>query len=110
LIGNFVKALVEVEPGKNLVGAGEVLSWIEWCAIWAKHNSVKCSFERKERKELEDSMGPVGREFADMFRYMEEFGYDGGDPSVVYPWNLGVKVGVTTAEEYVKGQDWSSIL
>jgi hypothetical protein len=92
------------------VGAGEVLSWNEWCAIWAKHNGVKCSFERKERKEMEDAMGPIGREFADMFQYMDEFGYDGGDPSVMYPWDLEVKVRITTAEEYVKGQDWSSIL
>jgi hypothetical protein len=99
-----------LEPGKNLVGAGEVLSWNEWCAIWAKHNGVKCAFERKERKEMEDAMGPLGREFADMFQYMDEFGYDGGDPSVVYPWDLGTKVEITNAEQYVKGQDWSSIL
>ncbi|KAF2714812.1 NAD(P)-binding protein [Pleomassaria siparia CBS 279.74] len=108
--GQLVKALVEVAPGKHLIGAGSYLSWIEWCEIWSKVNGVTCTFERTDRKVIEDAMGPVGVEFADMLQYIDEFGYDGGDPTVIYPWDLDVDVNVTTAEEYVKRQDWSSIL
>lgn len=63
-----------------------------------------------DRKVMEGMMGPVGREIADMFAYMEEFGYDGGDPSVVYPWDLGVEINRTTMEEYTRKQDWSEVL
>jgi hypothetical protein len=46
----------------------------------------------------------------------DEFGYDGSDPTAVYPWDLGVKVdgeegeGVTSLERYIEGQDWSEVL
>jgi hypothetical protein len=29
--------------------------------------------------------GGIGEELADMFEYIGEFGYDGGDPDVIYP-------------------------
>jgi hypothetical protein len=63
---------------------------------------------------MEQQMGTVGREFADMFAYVDEFGYDGGDPSVLYPWvakeKYGVDVKYTTIEEYLKKQDWKPYL
>ncbi|KAF2477402.1 NAD(P)-binding protein [Lindgomyces ingoldianus] len=108
--GHFTKALVELPAGKNLVGAGSLLSWNDWCQIWGKINGVTCTFERTDRKYMDENMGSFGRELADMFQYIDEFGYDGSDPSVEYPWNLGVNVKRTTMEEYLKKQDWSSIL
>ncbi|KAH7117829.1 hypothetical protein B0J11DRAFT_93179 [Dendryphion nanum] len=108
--GALTKALVEVPAGKNLVGAGSVLTWNEWCENWGKINGVKCTFERMDRKVIEQILGTSGREIADMFQYTEEFGYDGSDPSVVYPWDLGVEVKVTTMDEYNRKEDWSSVL
>ncbi|KAF2180701.1 NAD(P)-binding protein [Zopfia rhizophila CBS 207.26] len=108
--GSFTKALVEIAPGKILVGAGSKMSWDDWCQIWGKINGVSCRFERSDRKFMDENMVPFGRELADMFQYIDEFGYDGSDPSVVYPWDLGVDVKVTTVEEYLKKQDWSSVL
>ncbi|PSN73911.1 NAD(P)-binding protein [Corynespora cassiicola Philippines] len=112
--GSFVRALVASPPGQNFVGASAYLNWNEWCAIWARVHGVELSFERLPYEVLENSMGPLGREMADMFRYIEEFGYDGSDPSVVYPWDLekkgGVHVPVTSVEDYIKRQDWSSVL
>ncbi|KAF2112574.1 hypothetical protein BDV96DRAFT_601973 [Lophiotrema nucula] len=107
--GNFVKALTEVSPGKNLVGAGSRASWDEWCALWGKHNGVKASFQQIPRKFLDD-MGDFGHEMADMLQYFDEFGYDGSDPSVVNPDDLGVDVKYTTLEDYIKKTDWSSVL
>ncbi|ORY15179.1 hypothetical protein BCR34DRAFT_559233 [Clohesyomyces aquaticus] len=86
--GVLVKALVELPAGVHLVGAGSCMSWNEWCRVWGKANGVACVFERSDRMELEEYMGATGREFADMFQYVEEFGYDGGDPGVVYPWDV----------------------
>ncbi|KAF2652740.1 NAD(P)-binding protein [Lophiostoma macrostomum CBS 122681] len=104
--GHFVKALVSLPPGLNLVGAGSYISWNEYCAIWGKHTNVECVFEKQDRKIMEEALGPlIGREIADMFEYVEEFGYDGREKDAVYPWELkneqGEKVEVkyTTMEE-----------
>lgn len=41
---------------------------------------------------------------------MNDFGYDGNDPNVVYPWDLEVKVEMTPIDRYFKMQDWSTVL
>lgn len=81
--------------------------------MFGRVTGVRIAFERQDRRVLEEAMGPFGQEVADMFQYIDEFGYDGGDPSALYPWDLkqyGVEVKVTTAEEYVHAQDWSGVL
>lgn len=77
---------MNVPAGKNLLGVGSILSWKEYAALWGKIHGVECSFERLDRQVLEKAVpGGVGAEFADMFEYISEFGYDGGDPTVVLP-------------------------
>lgn len=44
-VGPLTKALVQAEPGKNLLGAASVLSWTEWCDIWGKKHGVTCRYE-----------------------------------------------------------------
>ncbi|KAI1512229.1 NmrA multi-domain protein [Pyrenophora tritici-repentis] len=109
--GHFTKGLVELPPGKILCGAGSYISFNEWCAMFAKVNNVKCVFETIPRKKLEDAMGPVfGPEVGDIFEYFDKFGFNGGDPDVVFPWDLDISVKRTTMEEYMKAEDWSSVL
>ncbi|KAH6721802.1 hypothetical protein BKA61DRAFT_628064 [Leptodontidium sp. MPI-SDFR-AT-0119] len=108
--GNLVKGLFQIAPSTHLVGATSMITWDEWCKIWSRVNEVNCTFERLDRSLLEDAMGPLGREIADMFQYMDELGYDGSDPTVVYPWDLGVKVKTTPIDVYLADQDWSSVL
>ncbi|KAJ5604163.1 hypothetical protein N7537_007119 [Penicillium hordei] len=109
--GNFVNALLQVEPGKNLLGYASMLSWNEFAALWGKTHGVTCRFQRLDRTILENAIpGGVGEELADMFGYIGDFGYDGRDPSVVYPKDLGVPVPVYTIEEYIKEEDWSGVL
>ncbi|KAJ5920620.1 hypothetical protein N7516_011478 [Penicillium verrucosum] len=108
--GKFVKALVQVEPGKNLLGYGSFISWNEFAVLWGKIHGVECRFVRVHREVLENAVpGCVGEELADMFEYIGEFGYDGGDPSVVHPQSLGVDIPVYTVEEYIKGEDWPEV-
>jgi hypothetical protein len=114
--GYFVKALVglpqgKLPPGTHLIGAGSYISFKEWCEIFSKVNNLPCVYERMTDETFEESLGPVyGLELGDMFRYFDKFGYDGSDPDVVYPWDLGVDVKYTTMEDYMKHEDWSSIL
>lgn len=42
------------------------------------------------------------------FKAIDEFGYTGGDPSVIVPKDLGLNLG--TVEEWVHKQNWSDML
>ncbi|KAF2086486.1 NAD(P)-binding protein [Saccharata proteae CBS 121410] len=76
-----------------------------------RKNKVQAKFERIAREELEKLLLPgVGEELAGMFQYIGEFGYDGSDPSIAHPKDLGVEVPVTTVEAWIKMQDWSGTL
>ncbi|GKT46034.1 NmrA-like family domain-containing protein 1 [Colletotrichum spaethianum] len=88
---HFVKALVEVEPGKNLLGYGSLISWNKFAELWGQFHGVTCRFERVDRKVMEEAIpGVFGEELADMHEYMSEFGYDGSDPSVIHPQDVSV--------------------
>ncbi|KAH6625540.1 hypothetical protein C7974DRAFT_455741 [Boeremia exigua] len=106
----LTQALLKSKAGTHLVGASSMISWIEWCRIWSSTTGVECGFETIDRKILEDAMGPLGREITDMFQYMNDFGYDGNDPKVVYPWDLEMKVETTPIDEFFKIQGWSGVL
>jgi hypothetical protein len=96
------------------LGCGSKITWKQYCAIWSRVNNVPVDFEQIDGAGLEQAMGTIGKEFADMFKYFDEFGYDGGDKDVLYPWEAKEKFGVemkyTTAEEYIEKEDWSSVL
>jgi hypothetical protein len=102
-LGRLVQALIEREPGIHLVGAASMSSWDEWCRVWSKVNNVDCRFERLDRKVFEDTMGSVGREFADMFQVS-------GPPCFARPfltclhstWKTSITTGVMPTQ-FVRG-------
>ncbi|KAL2357958.1 hypothetical protein BJ546DRAFT_835245 [Cryomyces antarcticus] len=110
--GYMVRGLVQSPPGKTLLGVGEMISFKEWAAKWGKLVvNQECKYEESAVEELDNTMpGGMGREIGEMFLYMGEYGYDGGDPSVVHPKDLGVNIPTTSVEEYIKSEDWSAIL
>lgn len=110
----MARALVDLPAGKNVLVCGSFMTLNDFWKLWGEHVGVKCVFEKIDRKFYDENMGMLGTELADMFQYMEEFGYDGGDPDVLYPWDvekeLGRPIKRMTMEEYVKSEDWSSVL
>jgi hypothetical protein len=108
--GAFVLALLAAPAGTHLVGAGSLMSWNEFVELWGKKHGVEATYQQVPRAWMDENMGTVGREMADMLQYIDEFGYDGSDPEVVYPWDLGVEVKYTTMEEYIQKTDFSSVL
>jgi len=84
----------------------------EWAQLWGRLNGVQCRFEPVPLKQVEDAMPPgLGREIGESCLYASEFGYDGGDPSVVHPRDVGVDVGeLMTCKRYIEETDWSSVL
>ncbi|KAK0640028.1 NmrA-like family domain-containing protein 1 [Lasiodiplodia hormozganensis] len=109
--GSFVHALVRSPPGLTLLGFGQMLSWREYTALWSRILGVKATYREVSMADLAKEL-PEGleRELPEMTLYMEEFGYDGGDPSVIHPTDLPVECPTTSIEDYIKNEDWSPIL
>ncbi|KAL7912347.1 hypothetical protein GGI35DRAFT_492245 [Trichoderma velutinum] len=109
--GYFVKALTQVPAGKNLLAFGDRLTWSKYVELWSKVTGFPATFEKTTVAE-HDKLAPggYGEEIAEMYAYAQDFGYDGGDPSVIYAQDLGVEVPVTRIDQYIKSEDWSSLL
>lgn len=85
-LGNVVHAAIQVEPGKNILAASGMLSWIDMLKIWCAINKVPFGGFDSVPVEVFASFIPVpylGLEIGEMMAFIDEFGYDGGDPSVV---------------------------
>ncbi|KAF4494137.1 nitrogen metabolic regulation nmr [Fusarium agapanthi] len=109
--GSFVKALVDLPPNKHVMGVSEEMTLPEWVEIWGRVNGVKASYKEISRDKLFVGV-PEGfaNEIGDAFDYFRELGLSDGDPAVLYPDQLGVKIPVTSMEEYIRSEDWSTVI
>ena len=128
--GYVVRAALQAAPRRNILGVGSMLSWTEYLKIWCNVNNVPFGgFDSISLEVFEKAvpMPGLGSELGEMLAFMDEFGYDGGDPTIIQAADvgslerfdirkliclsqLGVPCPLTTWEAYVKEQDWSSIL
>ncbi|KAL7904484.1 hypothetical protein GGI35DRAFT_489837 [Trichoderma velutinum] len=109
--GSFVKALVDMPPGKDLLGVSQTMSWQEWTELWGRILGIKASFKEVSSQEFFRNLPSyLGQELEDSYNYIKEFGYTGGDPNVLKPDMLNMDISLISIEEYISGEDWSSIL
>jgi hypothetical protein len=126
--GALVKALVDMPPGKDLLGVSQSMTWPELMELWGKIHRVKAGFKQVSADEFFTGVPePLKRELADTYDYVEEFGYTGGDPEVLTPEQVSLrerylhyiftktvqldfKIPLTSMDEYIKREDWSSVL
>jgi len=88
--GYFVRALVQSAPGKTLLGAGSTMDLRDYTKLWEKSQGVHCRYQQGTMADLEaatsgklpPSFAPA---FSDTTAYVDEFGYDGGDPNTIRP-------------------------
>ncbi|EED20545.1 hscarg dehydrogenase, putative [Talaromyces stipitatus ATCC 10500] len=110
--GEFVRALtLDLPAGTHILGASEILTLPEWTKIWAETLGVKAVFEQVTFDIFFQGVpDEMKRELSETFAYTNEFGYTGGDPAIKTAEQLGIKLSLTSMEEYIKGEDWSSVL
>ncbi|KAL1615026.1 hypothetical protein SLS56_011957 [Neofusicoccum ribis] len=110
--GSFVHALIRSPPGLNLLGYGQMMSLREYMAVWSRVMGIgPATYEEIPLADMEKTMpSALARELGEMCLYMAEFGYDGSDPTIVHPADLGVECPTTSMEEYIKQEDWSHII
>ncbi|KAL2060094.1 hypothetical protein VTL71DRAFT_9916 [Oculimacula yallundae] len=105
--GEFVRALVELPPGTNLMGVSESMTAPEYAAVWGKVHGVEVGFEQVSYDEFFDGFPKVVQEeLGDSFKFLEEFGRCGALTAA----ELGVQLKLTSMEEFIRGEDWSSVV
>ncbi|KAF5639621.1 nitrogen metabolic regulation nmr [Fusarium sp. NRRL 52700] len=109
--GGFVKAMVDLPSNKHILGVSEEMTLPEWVEIWGRVNGVKAVYKEISRDELFEGVPEdFAKEIGDGFDYFHEFGLTGGDPAVLHADQLGVRVPVTSMEEYIRSEDWSTVI
>ncbi|KAF2741909.1 NAD(P)-binding protein [Sporormia fimetaria CBS 119925] len=108
--GAFVDALVlKHPPGTHVLGASEIVTREQYAEIWGRAMGVKTQVkdlsEEEYRKYLPDEIADT---MLDLFKFFPEYGYAGGNANVKTPQELGIQT--TPLEEWVKRQDWSSVM
>lgn len=72
--------------------AGSMLSWKECLQVWCETQNVPYGGYDEVPPDVFASRWPIGPviglEFAEMFLYMDDPGYEGGDPSVILPQDV----------------------
>ncbi|KAH6892038.1 hypothetical protein B0T10DRAFT_482865 [Thelonectria olida] len=109
--GPFVKALIDIPPGKDILATSEYMTFPEYAEAWGRVLGVKTTYKQVSKDEFyKDVPAALADELDDGFKYIEEFGFTGGDPDVIEAEQLDVEIPVTSVEEYIGSEDWSVIL
>lgn len=109
--GVFVKALLQQEPGRHVLGSSEMATFREFWKLWANIQGVKIEIAELPLGEYFKSLPePARKEMQDSLSYIREFGYTGGDPEVGILADLTPEAKTTSLREYIATEDWSSIL
>ncbi|KAK5071422.1 hypothetical protein LTR70_010572 [Exophiala xenobiotica] len=100
---------VDLPAGKHVIAYRELMPLEQFAGIWGKMLGVQAIVKHDG---IGSSMGqipePLKKELDETFAYAEEFGFRGGDPSVIHPEDIGLKTG--SVEDWVKAQDWSAVV
>lgn len=82
--GEFVKALTNASPGKNVLAFGDLMLWADYVKLWSKITGVPAAFEHSTIDDLDKvAPGGYGIKTAEMYAYAQDFGYWGKDDSSV---------------------------
>ncbi|KAJ5731677.1 uncharacterized protein N7483_006185 [Penicillium malachiteum] len=111
--GYFVRALVNLPPGKKLLGYGSFLNHEEYVRIWTGILGVPNGGVKRITVEEAAAFegGPHGRGVAETFASVLEVNFL--DDSFMHPRqipNKEIECPTTNIEEYLKSQDFSSML
>ncbi|KAJ5641799.1 hypothetical protein N7490_005799 [Penicillium lividum] len=109
--GALVAALICAAPGKKLIGVNEWMSLQDISKLLAQILNKHVEFEDSTPNfYLGDS--EMQRDREEMVAFCVEFGYDGGkvDRTIVTPAELGVPVQLKSVKDWIKKQDWETVL
>lgn len=88
--GILAKSLIDSSPGKTLLGYSQWLTWREFMRIWCETLGLPLSpnpHRSITSEELRNSVvaNQLKDQVTECLLYVEEFGWDGGEPGVLHP-------------------------
>lgn len=108
--GPFVQALVESEePGVKLLAYDSLLTMGEILNLWSKVSGKPADYVEVTVEYMNQEFG-IPLEVLDAVGYIPEYGYMGGVEGSIEPDKLKVKPQTASFEDWLKKQDWGSIL
>ena len=111
--GKFVKALVDAPAGTHMLGVSEFGTFGELMDVFGKVQGVKARAEHVPAVEffakvpVPDDLRPV---LIQLTTFMDGYGWSGGDPRIKMPKDVNSGLETVSIEEYVRKEDWSSVL
>ncbi|KAK3669209.1 hypothetical protein LTR78_010906 [Recurvomyces mirabilis] len=114
-LGSFVEALIRTSAPTQVFVVSEWLSGQQWLDQWTKVTGVQARYEAGMSLHERVDKDPTGLSlhFSQTMRYIEDFGYTCGDPSVLMPEELeakGCSVHRTGVADYIDRESWSEIV
>jgi hypothetical protein len=108
--GAFVKALVlRHPPGTHVLGASEIISRSDYAVLWGRVMGVKVAVKDVSEEEYARYVPEDIRDtMLDLFKFLPEYGYAGGNASVKTPTELGIQT--TSLETFIRNENWSTSL
>ncbi|KAF2162535.1 hypothetical protein M409DRAFT_27158 [Zasmidium cellare ATCC 36951] len=110
--GKYVLALMNLPVKTNLLAFSDRITWEEYVALWSKITGVSAKLIRTsvaEHSRLDRNRG-FAEEIGEMYGYLGDFGYHGGDPSVTFSATVQMELSPTSLEDYIRNEDWSPLL
>ncbi|KAK5088095.1 hypothetical protein LTS08_004845 [Lithohypha guttulata] len=104
--GSIVKALIELPAGLRVAAHRELKVMSDVVQLIGKAAGYEVRLEQQEFPLPDD----LKKDLANIFGFVNEFGYWGNDPSIKQPEELGVELRLGSIEDWVKAQDWSKEL
>lgn len=81
--GRWVEALFQAPAGIKLVGASEDMTWKQWLDVWSEHNQVATRYRELPPEDFPPELKAITEPMVQVFKFVEEFGYTGGDPEAL---------------------------
>ncbi len=102
--------MLKTPPRTTLLGTSSVMPYAEFVRLWGDIHGVKASLQSLSVEDVDKLVpGGLGREVGETAAYTQEFGWDGGEGTLL-PEQAGVGVKrLTDVETYIRTTDWSAV-
>ncbi|CAG9997189.1 unnamed protein product [Clonostachys byssicola] len=109
--GQLVHALLQVAPGKKLIGAREILTPRRLAVLFGEALGKDIDFVDSAPSPQGLGDPDLSKGLFDLVGWCAEFGYDGAkiDGSVVKPEDLGVPLTMESVKKWFEDQEWEQV-
>lgn len=111
--GKFVKILAEVPVGTHILGVSSFGTFADLMDVFGRVHGVEAHAEHVAALEFFANM-PMPDDLREVLIQLTDFtdgyGWTGGDPRIKLPWDVDPSLKTVSMEEYVREEDWSSLL